>query len=227
MYGCLAMKITIFIVIIKTKEMTSLELWIKKQLFFLEIYYKLYYLCQHKTTRIWSLQLDLLEHRYEEHCQGRILKMFSLARIRWKQADRTTAISICAMIKTILYNIQSNMSLYGFTRLCVNSLRTTDRCRSLLLAMQQRVLFVYFVDQLGIHVLASRQSRKRNKKSEINNWNWMSFSSSSDLFHFVAKVLDVNYQKRMSSSQQEFLFYDTIEHDGEIEQVLSNTFFFY
>jgi hypothetical protein len=35
---------------------------------------------------------------------------------------------------------------------------------------------------------------------------------------FLSKVLDAN----MSSSQQEFLFFDTIVHDGEIEQVIPN-----
>jgi len=40
------------------------------------------------------------------------------------------------------------------------------------------------------------------------------------LFDFPSEILDINDKKTMSSSQQEYIFFDTIVHDGEIEQVI-------
>jgi hypothetical protein len=47
--------------------------------------------------------------------------------------------------------------------------------------------------------------------------NWITRKRKLNNAH---SVLDVNNIKTMSSSQQEFLFFDTIAHDGEIDQVI-------
>ncbi len=74
---------------------------------------------------------------------------------------------------------------------------------------QHHVLFALIVNHWWTGSLAMAKKKKQGKK-----WNEWTF-----YYYFFFKVLVANNKKTMSSSQQEFLFFDTIVHDGEIEQV--------
>ena len=56
---------------------------------------------------------------------------------------------------------------------------------------------------------------KKKKRKECSTYFYM-------LQHLFLDFSDVQNSTVMSSSQQEFLFFDTIVHDGEIEQVMQN-----
>jgi hypothetical protein len=66
-----------------------------------------------------------------------------------------------------------------------------------------------------ILLLEKKRNKGKMKWRIETKWTYYYFS-----FYFFFKVLDANNKKTMSSSQQEFLFFDTIVHDGEIEQVI-------